>query len=59
MVMGWRMTAAGLRVALSRWVTAMAPRCSALVPNSCMWRRVSIATCCTGETIPKGMWYCW
>ena len=40
MVMGRPcMMALGLRQALFRKATATAPKCSSLVPNSCMWRR--------------------
>ena len=51
---GVRMIAAGFRLAWKRCATACMPKCSAFVPNTCMWRRAMSAISCAGAATPKG-----
>jgi hypothetical protein len=48
-------TAPGFSCACFRIAIAIAPSCSGVVPNSCMWRRAMSAYHCGGAVRPYGM----
>jgi hypothetical protein len=54
MVSGWRRTACSFAPAWARWVMAMWPRSSLVVPNTCWWRRAHMANHCGGTRNPDG-----
>ncbi len=48
------MSAKGFRCACLRAAMATLPKCSRLVPNSCMWRCAHMPITSTGRTSPQG-----